>query len=164
MVPGAGVYNAASGLATAYARSSPVLLIAGQIPRGQIGKNLGAIHEVFDQAGVMSPVTKWRRQVLMPREVPDAVTEAFRQMRTGRPRPVMIDIPPEVVVEREEVAMRNPAPVSRIVPSPEGCPHHHSSSVAPYFCRMGRGTIRRGAGPRQTGRSDKYTGGHVRRR
>ena len=47
------------------------------------------------------------------------MTEAFRQMRTGRPRPVLIDIPPEVVVEREEVAMRNPAPVSRIVPSPE---------------------------------------------
>ena len=41
VVPGTGVYNAASGVATAYARSSPVLLIAGQIPRGQIGKNLG---------------------------------------------------------------------------------------------------------------------------
>ena len=38
VVPGAGVYNAASGLATAYARSSPVLLIAGQVPRAQIGK------------------------------------------------------------------------------------------------------------------------------
>ena len=119
VVPGAGVYNAASGLATAYARSSPVLLIAGQIPRGQIGKDLGAIHEVFDQSGVMSPVTKWRRQVLRPREVPDAVTEAFKQMRTGRPRPVLLDIPPEVAVEREEVELRNPAPVSRIVPSPE---------------------------------------------
>ena len=60
VVPGTGVYNAASGVATTYARSSPVLLIAGQIPRGQIGKNLGAIHEVYDQYGVMSPVTKWR--------------------------------------------------------------------------------------------------------
>ena len=119
MVPGAGVYNAASGLATAYARSSPVLLIAGQIPRGQIGKDLGAIHEVFDQSGVMSPITKWRRQALRPREVPDAVTEAFRQMRTGRPRPVLLDIPAEVAVEREEVELRNPAPVPRIVPSPE---------------------------------------------
>ena len=83
--------------------------LPAKIPRGQIGKDLGAVHEVFDQSGVMSPVTKWRRQVLRPREIPDAVTEAFRQMRTGRPRPVLIDIPPEVVVEREEVAMRNPA-------------------------------------------------------
>ena len=60
VVPGAAVYNAASGLATAYSRSSPMLLIAGQIPRGQIGKNLGAVHEVFDQSGIMSPITKWR--------------------------------------------------------------------------------------------------------
>ena len=78
-----------------------MLLIAGQIPRGAIGKNLGAIHEVFDQAGVMSPVTKWRRQVLRPREIPSAVNEAFRQIRTGRPRPVLLDIPPETSVERE---------------------------------------------------------------
>ncbi len=52
VVPGPGVSNAASGLATAYARSSPVLLIAGQIPRGQLGKDLGAYHEILDQAGL----------------------------------------------------------------------------------------------------------------
>ena len=52
------VYNAASGLATAYARSSPVLLIAGQIPRAQIGKNLGAYHEVADQSEMLRSVTK----------------------------------------------------------------------------------------------------------
>ena len=119
VVPGAGVYNAASGLTNAYSRSSPVLLIAGQIPRGAIGKNLGAVHEVTDQMDVVRPVTKWRRQTLRPREVPDAVFEAFRQMRTGRPRPVVIQIPPDVGVEREEVALRDPARVPWIVPSPE---------------------------------------------
>ena len=67
----------------------------------------------------MSPVTKWRRQVLRPREIPSAVNEAFRQMRTGRPRPVLLDIPPETSVEREEVQLRDPAPLSRIVPSAE---------------------------------------------
>ena len=117
VVPGNGVYNAASGLATAYARSSPVLLIAAQIPRDSIGKELGAVHEIVGQPDVVRPVTKWRRRVLRPREVPGAVNEAFRQMRTGRPRPVMIEMPPEVGVEREEVAMRAPAPTSRIVPS-----------------------------------------------
>ena len=117
VVLGAAVYNAAAGLATAYSRSSPMLLIAGQIPRGQIGKNLGAIHEVFDQSGTMSPITKWRQQVLRPREIPDAVREAFRQMRTGRPRPVLIEMPPETAVEREEVQLLNPARTSRIMPS-----------------------------------------------
>ncbi len=119
VVPGAGLYNAASGLTNAYSRSTPVLLIAGQIPRGAIGKNLGAVHEIADQPGAVRSVTKWQRQASKPREVPDAVFEAFRQMRTGRPRPVLIEMPPEAGVEREEVALRNPARISRIVPSPE---------------------------------------------
>ena len=116
---GAGVYNAASGLATAYARSTPVFLIAGQISRGQMGKDLGAIHEVFNQAEIVASVTKWRRQAMRPSEVPATVSEAFRQMRTGRPRPVYLEMPPEVAVEREEVQLRYPAPLSRIVPSPD---------------------------------------------
>ena len=45
--------------------------------------------------------------------------EAFRQMRTGRPRPVLIEMPPEAGVEQEEVQLRNPARISRIVPSPD---------------------------------------------
>ena len=119
VVPGAGLYNAASGLATAFARSSPVLAIVGQIPRNMIGKGLGAVHEVADQAETVRPVSKWRRQVLRPRDIPDAMTEAFRQMRTGRPRPVLVELPPEAGVEREEVTLRDPAPVSHIVPSAE---------------------------------------------
>ncbi len=119
VVPGAGLYNAASGLTNAYSRSMPVLLIAGQIPRGAIGKNLGAVHEIADQSGTVRSVTKWQRQASRPREVPDAVFEAFRQMRTGRPRPVLIEMPPEAGVEREEVQLRDPARISRIVPSPD---------------------------------------------
>ncbi len=119
VVPGAGLYNAASGLATAYARSSPVLAIAGHIPRGQIGKNLEVYHEVSDQPSVVRPVTKWQQQALTPREIPDAVCEAFRQMRTGRSRPVLLEIPPEAGVERDEVELRSPAKFSRIVPSQE---------------------------------------------
>ena len=119
MVPGVGLYNAAAGLATAYARSSPVLCIAGQVPRHQLGKNLGAVHEISNQMEIVRPVTKWQRQVLRPREVPGAVSEAFRQMRTGRPRPVLLEIPPDALVKREEVQLRDPFRVPRIVPSPE---------------------------------------------
>ena len=119
MVPGVGLYNAASSLTNAYSRSTPVLLVAGQIPRAAIGKNLGAVHEIADQPGAVRSVTKWHRQASRPREVPDAVVEAFRQMRTGRPRPVLIEMPPEAGVEQEEVQLRNPARISRIVPSPD---------------------------------------------
>ena len=119
VVPGVGLYNAAAGMTNAYARSSPVLLIAGQIPRGSIGKNLGAVHEISDQPNALRSVIKWHRMTLRPREVPDAVFEAFRQMRTGRTRPVLLEMPPDTGVEREEVQLRNPARISRIVPSGE---------------------------------------------
>ena len=119
VVPGAAVYNAAPGLANAYARSIPVLLIAGQVPRSALGRNLGAVHEVADQPGAVRSITKWQRQAARPRAVPEAVFEAFRQMRTGRPRPVFLEIPPEACVEREDVQLRDPARVSRLVPSME---------------------------------------------
>ena len=62
VVPGVGLYNAASGLTNAYSRSTPVLLVAGQIPRAAIGKNLGAVHEFADQPGAVRSVTKWQRR------------------------------------------------------------------------------------------------------
>ena len=70
VVPGAGLYNAAAGLTNAYSRSTPVLLIAGQIPRGAIGKGLGAVHEIEDQPGAVRGVTKWQRLAMRPREIP----------------------------------------------------------------------------------------------
>ena len=70
VVPGAGLYNAASGIATAYSRFSPVLVIVGQIPCGLIGKNHEVYHEVSDQPSVVRPVTKWQRQALRPRGNP----------------------------------------------------------------------------------------------
>ena len=108
MVPGAGLYNAAAGLTNAYSRSTPVLLIAGQIPRGAIGKGLGAVHEIADQPGAVRGVTKWQRLAMRPREIPDAVFEAFRQMRTGRPRPVLVEIPPEAGVSKRRSSCEVP--------------------------------------------------------
>ncbi len=119
VVPGVGLYNAASGLANAFSRSTPVLLIAGQIPRGAIGKNRGAVHEIADQAGAVRSVTKWQGQASRPREVPGGVSEAFRQMRTGRPRPTLLEMPPEVGVEQEEVELPSPVHVPRTVPDRE---------------------------------------------
>src|SRR5438874_7747177 len=95
VVPGPGLLNASAGLSTAYSASSPVLMLCGQIPREQIGKNIGLLHEVNDQQDCIAPVTKWRRRVLQVAEIPAAVREAFTQLRTGRPRPVELEMPPE---------------------------------------------------------------------
>jgi len=95
VVPGVGVYNAASGLATAYACSSPVLLLAGQVNRDGIGRDLGLLHDVHDQLDIVRPVTKSATRVLHAADIPTAVRDAFTQMTSGRPRPTEVEVPPE---------------------------------------------------------------------
>jgi acetolactate synthase-1/2/3 large subunit len=105
VVPGPGLLNTLGGLSTAYAASSPVLMISGQIPRASIGRNIGLLHEVNDQLDAVGPVTKWRQRVLQVPEIPAAVREAMRQLRTGRPRPVEIELPPETMEEEADVEL-----------------------------------------------------------
>ncbi|HEX5815109.1 MAG TPA: thiamine pyrophosphate-dependent enzyme [Methylomirabilota bacterium] len=109
VVPGPGLLNAAAGLSTAYSASSPVLMIAGQVPRRSIGRDVGVLHEVNDQMDAIAGVTKWRRRVLEVGEVAGAVRAAVRQLKTGRPRPVHIEIPPDVLEEEADVALLPPA-------------------------------------------------------
>ena len=117
VVPGPGVYNASGGLATAYSVSSRVLLIAGQTPRDTIGGNTGALHEVNDQRDTIKPITKWQGRALHVRDVPGIVAEAVRQLNSGRPRPVYIDLPPEAMLELDDVEIPEHAPVERITPA-----------------------------------------------
>ncbi len=105
VVPGPGVLNAAAGLATAYACSSPVLLIAGQIPSHQIGKGLGLLHEIPNQAEVLAGLTKWSARAARPAEIPALVRHAFTMLRSGRPQPVALEIPPDVLAQREAVKL-----------------------------------------------------------
>src|SRR5499426_185804 len=117
VVPGPGLLNASAGLSTAYSASSPVLMLCGQIPREQIGKDIGLLHEVNDQLDCIAPVTKWRKRVLRVPEIPAAVREAFVQLRSGRPRPVELEMPPETMEEEGEVELLEPAAVTRAVAS-----------------------------------------------
>ena len=113
VVPGPGLLNAMSGLSTAYSASSPVLMLSGQIPRDSIGRDIGLLHEVNDQQDCIGPVTKWRRRVLQVADVPAAVREAARQLRSGRPRPVEIEMPPETMEDEGLVELLPPAQIER---------------------------------------------------
>ena len=117
VVPGPGLLNAASGIATAYACSSPVLLIAGQVPRAFLDKGIGQVHEVSNQLEALRAVTKWRKRILEVSEIPGAVQEAFRELRSGRPRPVAIEMPPEVMEEEGVAELLDPLPIERVLPS-----------------------------------------------
>ena len=105
VVPGPGALNAAAGLGTAYACSSPVLLISGQIPSMFLGKNTGQLHEISEQLDVFRPITKWNHRVTSAAEIPAAVHEAFRQMTTGRPGPVELEIPPDILSASDDIAL-----------------------------------------------------------
>ena len=108
MVPGPGLQNASAGIGTAFAASSPILVVSGQIERDLIGSDRGILHEVNDQLDTIRPVTKWAKRILDPAEIPDAVHEAFYHLKTGRPRPVEIEIPPETLAEVADVDLREP--------------------------------------------------------
>src|SRR6266571_56462 len=90
-VPGPGLLNAAAGLNTAYSASSPVLMIAGQIPRNQLDALAGS--------------TKWRQSIMQVADAPRIVHEAFGQLRSGRPRPVAIDMPWDTMEEEVDVTL-----------------------------------------------------------
>ncbi|MEE8443628.1 MAG: thiamine pyrophosphate-dependent enzyme [Dehalococcoidia bacterium] len=116
VVPGVGLYNAGAAMATAYAASSPVLLVCGQIDSSAIGKDMDALHEIRDQLDVMKPVVKWNDLVTRAENIPEAIHEAMRQLKTGRPRPVEIDIPPDVLGTTVDIDIIEPETYPRMEP------------------------------------------------
>lgn len=105
VVPGPGLLNAAAGLSTAYATNSPVLCIAGQIVSHDIEKGKGLLHEIPNQLEMVRSVTKWAGRAKTPEEIPGLIAEAFRQLRSGRQRPVEIEIPPDVLQAEADIEL-----------------------------------------------------------
>jgi acetolactate synthase-1/2/3 large subunit len=100
VVPGPGVLNATAALSTAYACNAPVLCITGQIPSAHIGGGLGFLHEIPNQARALESVTKWQGLIETGAEIASLVQEAFRQLNSGRRRPVVLEIPPDIAAGR----------------------------------------------------------------
>lgn len=100
VVPGPGFLNATAALATANALNAPVLCLTGQIPTKSIGRGLGVLHEIRDQMGTMASLTKWSARANSVAEVPLLLKEAWRQMISGRPGPVGLEIPMDVLAAR----------------------------------------------------------------
>lgn len=98
---GPGATNLVTGIATAYMDSSPVVAVTGQVPKAMIGKD--SFQEI-DIIGITTPITKHNFQPLKAREIPMVVKAAFYIASTGRPGPVLIDIPKDVQTEKDEIA------------------------------------------------------------
>ncbi|MFH1031274.1 MAG: biosynthetic-type acetolactate synthase large subunit [Chloroflexota bacterium] len=96
---GPGATNLVTGIANANLDSSPIVAITGQVARPFIGKD--AFQEV-DITGITIPITKHNYLVLEPGALAETIKEAFYLARTGRPGPVLIDIPRDVFIEEAE--------------------------------------------------------------
>jgi acetolactate synthase-1/2/3 large subunit len=94
---GPGVTNAVTGIATAYMDSIPMVIITGQVPTHAIG--LDAFQEC-DTVGITRPIVKHNFLVKDVREMADIMKKAFHIARTGRPGPVVVDIPKDVSFKR----------------------------------------------------------------
>ena len=113
VVPGPGLLNAGAALATAYGLNAQVLYLVGQIPTAKIGKGEGQLHEIPNQLSILRSLTKWAERIDRPADAPRRVAEAFQQLRSGRPRPVGLEAPMDVLARREEVTLLSqPLPVS----------------------------------------------------
>lgn len=115
VVPGPGILNTGAALATAYGCGAKVLALTGQIPADAIGRGLGMLHEIPDQLGILQRLTKHAARINHPSEAPRAVAEAFRQLQSGRPRPVALEVPMDILAMKAPVGepvigARDPAP------------------------------------------------------
>jgi len=103
VVPGPGLLNATAGMATAYALNAKVFCLTGQILSRNIGKGIGDLHEIPHQDEVLRGLTKWNDIVLHPSDAGRKVAQAFHELASGRPRPVALEIPPDVLKLRAAV-------------------------------------------------------------
>jgi len=119
VVPGPGVLNATAALSTAYACNAPVLCVTGQIPSARIGGGLGFLHEIPDQTRLLASISKWQGLIKSPVEAANIVQAAFGALNSGRRRPVVIEIPPDIAAARSASVARGGATPPAAPPQPD---------------------------------------------
>jgi acetolactate synthase-1/2/3 large subunit len=117
VVPGPGVTNAVTGVANAYAARSPLLLIGGAAPLALRG--LGALQET-EQIALLKPITKGAWTVSETRQIPEVLTTAMRTAVSGRPGPVFVEIPVDLLMTTIE---------DRLAAIPTGYVHRTRATV-----------------------------------
>jgi acetolactate synthase-1/2/3 large subunit len=113
VVPGPGLLNSSAALLTAYGMNAPVLALVGQIAQAAIGRGLGHLHEIRDQAGIISRLVDFSARIREPSEAAHLVAQAFRAMASGRPGPAVLECAMDVWGRSAPVpAIASPLPVA----------------------------------------------------
>ena len=134
VVPGPGFLNSSAALATSYSTGAKVLALIGQIPSRAIGKGLGYLHEIPDQLGILRTLTKSAERVENPEAAPGLVARAFQQLHRGRPRPVGLEVPPDMLGAKAEVALAAPLAPEPAAPLDEDAIAQAAQALAAADC------------------------------
>ena len=116
---GPGATNLITGIASAQMDSIPMVVVTGQVARAAIGKD--AFQET-DTTGITLPITKHNYLVMNAADIPRAIKEAFYIASTGRPGPVLVDIPKDVFMEEAEFDYPGTVDLPGYKPNLEGHP------------------------------------------
>ncbi|MFJ3473307.1 thiamine pyrophosphate-binding protein [Microbacterium maritypicum] len=110
---GPGLQNAMSAIGTAFCESRPLIVLSPGVPLGAEFADVGTLHETKDATAMVGAIAEWSRRVTSAAEAVEAVHDAFALFRTGRPRPVHIEIPLDVLEAPADVSAeaRRPRPV-----------------------------------------------------
>ena len=135
VIPGAGVFNASTGIATAHSVSSPILAVTGRHDQG-----------TNDELPSIQQITKWAARATNPTDVPAIVHEAFYHLKTGRPRPVYLEVPHEVLAAEAEVTLLEP-----VVYEPPTGDTEHIAQAAHLLTGAKRPAIWAGTGVQRSG-------------
>jgi thiamine pyrophosphate-dependent acetolactate synthase large subunit-like protein len=119
VITGPGVTNIATPIGEAYTDSSPVLVLSSNNRRDHLDAMRGSLHDLKDQRAVMAAVTKWNTRVMVASDVPAAMTEAFRHLNSGRPLPVHVEFPLDVLDEpAPDASLPEPVRPAPLQPDP----------------------------------------------
>ncbi|MCM3657921.1 thiamine pyrophosphate-binding protein [Agromyces mediolanus] len=114
---GPGLQNAMSAIGTAFCESRPLIVLSPGVALGAEFRDVGTLHETKDATAMVAAIAEWSRRVTSAAEAVDAVHDAFALFRTGRPRPVHIEIPLDVLEGAAGVPAA--ARAARPAPAPE---------------------------------------------
>ncbi|HWM46915.1 MAG TPA: thiamine pyrophosphate-dependent enzyme [Xanthobacteraceae bacterium] len=111
VVPGPGLLNTGAALLTAYSMNAPVLALIGQIPERDIGRGLGHLHEIRDQAGIIARLVDFSARIRSPEVASRHVADAVRAMFSGRPGPAALECAIDMWGRASAAPLQQPLPI-----------------------------------------------------
>ncbi|MBO1539130.1 5-guanidino-2-oxopentanoate decarboxylase [Pseudomonas sp. OA65] len=124
IITGPGMTNITTAMGQAYADSIPMLVISSVQSRSQLGGGRGKLHELPNQSALVGGVAAFSHTLMSAAELPSVLARAFAVFQAGRPRPVHIEIPLDVLVEDADALLASvPVNISRAGAAPHGVEH-----------------------------------------